>query len=708
MKKGLLIFIISFIFFLSYLSANDIQENKSSDSHIIILKNGKEYKGKLIEINDENVIFFINGKKEVFNKKDVTRIQFHKKRLYEDVKIIKKINDIEIKKAWEESKKWKESKDLEVVFLLDKVNIEFIQDGLVKLNFKKAIKILNEEGKNYSTQYFYYLNNYRKPEILYGITVSPEGKVTCLEESAINDEPVNNEYPQYDLLNRVKFGLKDVDVGSVIIWEAEIIEKWDLLKNPFLFEKYLVNSNYNVKKELIIKAPEDLNINLALHNGLIPFKTGKSDKKTEKKNIIYSYVQENIKLFINDEDNTPHDSIIYPWFIIACNAKSWDELSGLYYDKYFNKPINIDIKNLALSIVKNEKDSSVILSKLYEWVNRSINLVDVDMEEYSYCPNDEDKIISSSSLNVLDKSYLFTRMANALNIPVKMYFYKKSYKDKLIDNCFNLKQFDSVICESNIKNNKTIYSFENENFRLGQVYYSASEAQALDVTAPAGKIIMLPKLESDYNKYNYEYQCILSEDDTLNIKKITTIYGNEEIEWREKRFLSKDEFDIYMESRISNLGNNVKIVDYKFINKLDDFNNPVKFEENIIVYNYSYSSGKNLKLFKIPDLKYSAGSVSKSQRSLPYDIGITSTSNYDFEIIFPKKYKLQYMPQPLDISNDLFCFKSNYENKGNKLITGFKSVYYSKIIPISSYGIFKEYIENRSKLLAEWIILEDM
>lgn len=703
MKKRLIkiIIILFFIFFSFFIHAED--DNNSS--HIIILKDGNEYKGQLKDITEKSIIFEINGKERIFNRDNVTRIQFHKDRLYSDIDNIKNIKDEEIQEIWKTAKKWEPSQNTQVVILLDKVTYDFKPDNKVIINIKKAFKVLNEEGKNYSTQYFYYLKNCSKADLLYGITILPDGNIKSIEESAINDEPINNEIPQYDDLHRIKFGLKDVDIGSVFVWEAKIERTWDLIKNPLLIDKQLVGYNQVEKSIIQIKMPKKIKLDYKIYSGLIPIKKPSILIKKDKNSIIYTIEQNNIENFINDEKNSPSDFLIYPAFYAGINT-SWQKISNLYYNNYFRPVISDKMKMKAREITDRGLNFEDKLSLLYNYINREISLADIEMDYFSYSPIEEEKLLTSSSLNVLDKSYLFTRLANSLDIPVKLYLYRYNFKNEINNDYPTLKLFDSAICEIEIDKKPIFFSFEDQNFSIDQVDYAVSSAWALDVSTKNSKIIKLKKLPYDYNKYIYKYECFLKEDGTLYINRTTTINGEDETTWRRKRYLSKDKLDKYMESRVNSLGNDVILEEYKFINNLDEFDKPVVINEKISVKNYSYNSGKNIKLLKIPELKFSAQSVNKIKRILPFKFDNTMLAVYDFAITFPDKYKAKYIPSSLNLNFDGFSFKSNFSTSGNKININIEYYFSKDLFPVTQYSVLKDCFEKLAKLTEEWILLE--
>ena len=115
---------------------------------------------------------------------------------------------------------------------------------------------------------------------------------------------------------------------------------------------------------------------------------------------------------------------------------------------------------------------------------------------------------------------------------------------------------------------------------------------------------------------------------------------------------------------------------------------------------------KNVKLFKIPDIRFGAESVGKSERILPYRIGETSLNVYKISILLPKNYTVKYIPLSLNSSYDGFSIQSNYRAKGNKIEINIKTTYTKDELPANQYHDFKKWSELKAKLTNEWIIME--
>ena len=690
------VFIIIPMFFIVNLCNSSVNSNG-----ILILNDGREYKGKLVKIEGDTIVFEIDGKNSSFERKLVNKINFERTRLYDQIKNISEIKDRDIIDVFEESKKWKTSQEYNSVTILDKVTYDINKDFSVKINIKKALKILNDDGKDLSTQYFYYMKNYYKASLLYAITVEPDGGIFSIDEQALNDEPINNLRTYYDKLNRVKFGLKNTDVGSVIIWEAEINGNYSDLDNQFFVGKNLIDDKPVSKRIIEVSVPSELQINHEITKGLLAVKkpgvtvTNKGDKTT------YTYSETNIKEYYNDEDNIPSTAVIYPFLYFSMNT-GWDKITGDFYKSYFSASVPKKIADLTKKIAGSEKDKTRIANKIYGYINRQIESENLDFSETGYVPSDEDSIPDFTSLNLLDKSYLFVRMCKTLGIDTSMIFYRENSKGVLIDSCPALKQFDSVICRIQ----DTYYSFENQDFGVSDRNGMSSGASAIDVTRPGTKPFELKEISPFDNTVNVSYKCELKKNDTLVINRVTEITGSFRASWRQIRLMSKDELDKWERSRINRLGKDVGIISYKFVNDLDDYDKSVVFEEKLKINNFSFSSGKNLKLFRLPEIDFKAGSVAKTDREFPFYTGTASKNSYEFHFKLPAGYSVSQRPKDLDISEPFMKFMVKCNESKGSLDIRIESVTNKSFVDRNDYAKLKDLYEARAKFSPEWFILK--
>jgi len=671
-----------------------------SGFHIIILNDGAEYKGKLLSATDKEVVFMINGENRTFNRESVNKIQFRQYREYENVEKIDEIKDEDIQFIRKSSKKWRQSQENGYVTLLSKTTYEVIDSNTYRVSLKKGIKVLSEEGKKASTQYFYYLKTNSEAKLKYAFTILKDGGITTVDEEAVNDEPINNLYPNYDELRRVKFGLKDVDIESVFVWEAEIIRKFDDLSSSLYIEENILESEPVEKKLIEIKNHLSGKLNVKFYDGYINYPKPKIIQNAK----YFSASFDNLPGYVVDEDDIPSYSMILPR-IYASLGGDIDEIKRIYKDKYFKEEYSDEIKDYSSKYAGLGANEIETLDKIYDRINRNIELARVPFDQARYAPLDDKILVNSSYLNVLDKSYFFTRLANSLGIKVDMIFYKNFRDSGVISECPSLKQYDSVICKYYAGNKNIYFSFENQDYSSGQRPLSSNFAEALNISTSGELVIRLDKLNAEENGIEINYICEISGAD-LTLKRTTTLTGVYQTSWRDKRRLSKEELENWLRMRAKSLGSDVSIKNYSFLNDLSDYKKDVVFQEEFLIRNFAFSSGEEFKFFTMPSIQRDSSSTAKTFRRFPYDAGDVSFERIKFVIGIPDGYKFYHYPENLNVKFISGAFSGKYSLLDKKLILEISTVYDDALVFPDKYAEYKKWSDETARFCKEWIMIK--
>ncbi|MBP5450392.1 MAG: DUF3857 domain-containing protein, partial [Spirochaetales bacterium] len=578
---------------------------------------------------------------------DVSKINFSQSRLYSNVSHVSQIDDKMIQNIYKKSQHYKNKlADSQYVNILNQRLYTIENETSVRCTLTNAVKILNDEGKSESTQYFTYLKDRQNAKLVYAITIQPDGKVFAVDESAVNDEPLNNSYPLYDTQHRVKFGHKNANVGSLLIWQAEFEITVDPIFSPFYAVLSFMDSEPVLDYDVRITHPADMLIDYEIYQGYFP-KVKPHIKKT--KNEIAVSVR-NIPPYRIDEEETPSHDILLPKVFIGrhiIGTGTPDQIVSLSYSQeYFKNEPSDEILAFADKILSANKAAAPLTpletaDLLYYYVNRNIQTAAVSLSVTGAVPHEDSILCSSSYLNVLDKTYLFTRMMQSQGIgDARMKFYCSA--DAVFPkNVSSIRRFNHIICEADIDGEKHFYSFNGKNYSRDVRPIGSDNAPCLDVTH-IGECESLPPIDAESNRYEFDLSCILRDDCSLRIEQNIGISGIGMQSWRELRYLSKAQMSTYMNKRALSFGKDVAVKDYKFESDIADYSIPVRFAETYDVQNFAYRSGDNILLSVTSlGLNLSAGSVSKPNRLYPYDTSDISVVKKNISIALPDGYKVK-------------------------------------------------------------------
>lgn len=718
MQKLTLQFITLIMIFLAVIACGKqtiiAPPNSDVAGHILIMNDGAEYKGTLEEINDENVIFRTADQTLDVARKDVSKINFSQSRLYSNVTNISQIDDKMIQNIYKKSQHYKNKlADSQYVNILNQRHYTIVDEKTVRCTLTNAVKILSDEGKSESTQYFNYFKDRQTAKLVYAITIQPDGSVSAVDESAVNDEPVNNKYPLYDIEHRVKFGHKNADVGSLLIWQAEYEIAVDPIFSPFYAVLSFMDSEPVVQYEVRIEHPADIQLDCEAYKGWFPnVKPTIKNGKTE-----LSVRVSNIPPYRIDEEETPSYSILLPKVFVTAHIDGQrspaEIISSAYSDKYFSNEESDTMLAFAdkiLSARKPDKPRTALetADEFYYYINRNIQTAAVALSVMGYTPADDKTLCSSSYLSVLDKSYLLTRLLQAHGIgQASMKFYC-SAESVFPQNVFALRNFNHVIVEAEFDGEKHFYSFNGKNYSRDMRPILSDESFCLDVSH-SDSVTRLSKIQCSSNRYEFDTECALNADGSLAVQQSVSVSGIGMQSWRDLRYLSKAQLETYMNKRALSFGKDVSVKDYKFESDFADYAADIRFSESYNVKNFAYLSGDNILLNMTSlGLTISAGSVSKPTRQYPYDIGDISMVKRHISIKLPEGYSVKYMPAELNksFSGGHCSAQYAFDETDRILNLNWDSEITDRYVSPKDYKQFKDWTDSRASFCGEWVILE--
>lgn len=667
---------------------------------MVILNNGGEYRGSLLEIDADRFVFeFTDGKKEI-NKSEIYLLSFAKKRKYQNTQNISEIDDVEIQEAVKKAAVYKPVQNESIVTLLDKTDYTYNGTNIICTK-KKIIKILNEVGKENSIQIVNYnTKNNENCDLLYAITVTPDGKVFSLQDDAINNEPAVQDGRLYQGKRRIKFSMPNPEIGNVLVYECQTEFPADSVFSPICEYFYLYNSYCNVlKKELSFN-----NIPYALEvvqeKGEV--KGGSKAQIIRKENSLAIKAQ-NIKRITISEPYLPDDSVLLP------NVKVFSKFDGKSIAKYYRPQVcDSEIFNRFLS--ENNFDNLKTiddLKRVYTYFQDKIIQKNYFMDVQAYKISDTDKMLQEKKLSPLDKTALFANVLLASGIESNFVFYnpqETSFVKLKKEN--NLDMYTETALLFTLDNNEIMISFEDKNIAFGKLPDESSFASAMIIRKDDVEYKLLPDVSPDKNKIVININGKLDDDGTLYLDRRFIIDGKDSENFRKLRFMSDEEKNIYFREIVSSIKIGGKSKKWSINSDLENKNIPVDFSDSLEIPNYSIVSG-DIHLFSLPHFDYDLCDLTSKNRDYTVDWQEKEIAECNYEIKLPETLKVKYMPQSQDFSCNNEKFRISYQCENNVLKVSYLSESNTSFVALKDYKKLQTYLNRRMELSKQYIILEN-
>ena len=664
---------------------------------MVILKNGAEYRGNLLEINANQFMFdFPDGKKEI-NKSEIYLLSFSKTRKYQNIQEVSQIEDSEITEAVKKAAAYKPEQNENMVMLLDKTNYAFNGTNIICTQ-KKIIKILNEAGKENSIQIINYnAKNNETCDLVYAITITPDGKVFSLQDDAINNEPTVQDGRLYQGKRRIKFSMPNPEIGNLLIYECQTQFPADSLFSPICEYFYLCGSYNIIKKELSFSN--------------IPYPLEISQEKGEVKGIKPQIIKDknnitikaqNIKRVTISEPYLPDDSVLYPNIRIS---SKFDDICAV---KYF-QPQTCDSDSFNRFLTENNFNSIKNiddLKKVYAYFQDRIIQKNYFMSTQAYKISDIDNMLQEKKLSPLDKTALFASVLKCNGIKSNFVFYapQETATKKLINNN-NLDLFTETALLVNFNNEEIMLSFEDKNIGFAVLPDDSSFASAMIIKENNIEYKLLPDVTPENNKIVINMTGSLEEDGTLHLDRRFIISGENSKDYRSLRFLSEEEKNRFFREIVSSVKIGSKSQKWSINSDLENKNIPVDFSDSLLIPDYSVISG-DIYLFELPHFEYDLCDLTSKSRDYTVNWQEKGIKECNYEITLPENLKVKYMPKSQSFSFKNENFQASFQNDGNTLKISYSSLSNTAFVPLKDYKKLQTYLNQRMELSKQYIILE--
>ena len=665
---------------------------------MVILNDGAEYRGNLLEINGESFLFeFQDGKKEI-NKSEMYILSFKKERKYQNTQNISEITDGEILNAVKAAAVYKPQQNENMVMLLDKTNYRYDDEKIICTR-KKIIKILNEAGKENSIQIINYnAKNNETCDLLYAITIAPDGNVFSLQDDAINNEPTVTKGRLYQGKRRIKFSMPNPEIGNVLVYECRTEMPADSLFSPINETFFLCDSYNTLKKELSF---ENIPYELEVTEEKGEIKGTKAQIIKDKNNLTVK--ASNVKRVTVSEPYLPADTVLFP------NIKVFSKFKDSDIVKYF-QPRDCDSVIFNSFLEENNFNNLKTLDdlqRLYSYFQDRIIQRNYFMETQGYKISDCDKMLQEKELSPLDKAALFANVLKSSGIESNFVFYspQETAENKLKKNN-NLGFYDEVALLVKFDNQEIMLSFEDEDISFGKMPDESSFASAMIIKKDTIEYKLLPDVSPENNKIVINISGNLDNEGTLHLDRQFVISGEDSYSYRDLRFMSDEEKDRFFREFVSAVKIGTASEKWKINSDLENKNTAVDFSDSISVPDYSVVSG-DIHLFMLPHFKYDLCDLTSKNRDHTVEWQVKEIRECNYEIKLPDSLKIKYMPQSQEFSFNNEKFRISYQCDAGVLKVSYMSESNTAFVALKDYKKLQKYLEQRMQLSKQYIILEN-
>jgi hypothetical protein len=305
--------------------------------------------------------------------------------------------------------------DAGAVILLDEGVVEISDGGEIDFTYferHRVVKILNTSGYSYANVSIGY-NESSDVEMIEARTVSPDGKITVLDEENIFDITL---YPRFVFFSdqRAKiFTFPAVEEGCILEYKYRLTMSGNTLMHSWYFQN---NSPTEVSR-FSLKTPSIYNIDFKLYNIDIVSNVARIPS-TERS--IQTWEARDVMEFPKEIAMPPAKNIAARIEVSPLGFYTWADVAKWYHGLSESQMIVDDeISQIAVELTADIDDEQEKVQRLFEWVRDEVRYVAVSIGIGGFKPHSSDEILLNRYGDCKDMTTLFCSVARAVDIPVQ-------------------------------------------------------------------------------------------------------------------------------------------------------------------------------------------------------------------------------------------------------------------------------------------------
>ena len=227
----------------------------------IYLQSGEEYHGTLTRIADGKAHATVGGEEREFPLADVQRIEFQRKRLLDEAQ---KATDLPDRIPMFVEALRPATQDLMqrfpqagYVVLWDETVATLAAGGAWEVKRFQAWRILQQRGARSAMRSLKYFPDRQELEVIFGLTVGPDGAVAHIADSAMKDEALHARLAAYNFQHRLRFNLKNAVPGATLFL-ATAHRGRASGHEPFVLDRVFWGSEPALRRSVRLAAPPAL------------------------------------------------------------------------------------------------------------------------------------------------------------------------------------------------------------------------------------------------------------------------------------------------------------------------------------------------------------------------------------------------------------------------------------------------------------------
>ena len=660
----------------------------------IYFREGEQELGRLVAITPKEVQFESRKGTTVTPKADVLRVQLQRARQFDDVETVDQVTDPELKACLASQPSAQDFPAAGSVTLLERQVYDLTQEGVVVDTVRRIVKVLQQRGEGVATTHVWYFEDTDAPRIDFALTVTPDGRVLHLSDSALKNESIYAQFPEYRRLARFRFAAKEPRPGSILDIQHTVTRKLEPLFDPFHAEELFRYDSPILRKEVVVLVPEGGEGRVASQlSGPDVIRTARS---VENGVVRLTWMLSEPQRGIVPEPLMPPKQTFVPMLTLGETA-TWEDLASGYAEALRALPALPD--DVVAKAV--ELDTEGGAGAIHDFLARTIRTANVPQRAYRIVPHAPADTFRRGLANTLDKNFLFYKMLEAADIPCAFALVRGRQQGPPADAVPSLLEFNRSAVY--LKGEDRFETVETEVLPCGALPGNMYGAPAL-VIGSGGSVLtatQAPRPEEELDAVRFDAS--LNDKGTLSLTVTYSGTRNTGVWMRNLKDADERELRNTLEQIAGYLHPSARLEKYSTTDLADLTVTPAITLE-CTVPGYAVKAG-DLMLFDLPAVAYSAAGVGRPTRTHDLFWDHVQRETCEGSIRLPEGFTVYSMPEAVSFDSATASYSATLD-AGDGTVT-FADAYdlWVQEAPPTAYGEYKGCQEARANLPRQRIIL---
>ncbi|MBN1755150.1 DUF3857 and transglutaminase domain-containing protein [bacterium] len=586
------------------------------------------------------------------------------------------------------------------LILYDEGNYILTNDGRIVFRYHFVGKVLSTDALNWGEISLYYDEGESESYALFARSISPAGDVSEFDKANVTISEPSRDMAFFGKGKIYSFTIPDVEIGSIVEYAFEQNQYAPDDPNLFAPRFFFQSEEPMYYSSIEVELPKDRELNYITY--LMPEGTEEPVISTTNASRIYRWEVRDTPPLI-EEPYMPSFYNIAPLLM----GSLYDNMDYFYdkFSKFHEKRIEVtpEIEAKTLEVVEGAETVEEKVAKLYHYIQEDIRYISVKGSLGSgIAGHPASYTLNNKYGDCIDKAILFSSMLKVIGVesyPIIVQTNDGGYLDR---RSFPLWGGNHAINEVHLNGKKIILDATNNFFRFP--YYSMGDCDLEYVNYIKREINYIPPIPPQDNARRKEATLKLHPDGQVEMDQTISFTGNWEVAYRAFfAYTPEARHEEVFSNWLNSESPGAVIQNLKLENPVD-FSLPFYIHTSYTIDQYPIFAG-DLMIFDVPGSQLDFPEIALRTRKYGLKMDMTEMVSNHITIEIPEGYKVEFLPQPIELENAHISYKASYNEKDNKIL--FTNEFQRKTlrIPVADYQLYKTDVERIMAYQDEQIFL---